>query len=235
MKRLLFIFAINVFALSCSAQAGSQQEIKNDQLDSIVALINLEFNTQEEFLLKFKTSQSNWEKSTLSDLDMQFPIENKEVYGSAYTACRKALLNAKIKRRIAFLQQWTDGVLEGDVCSGSMPITKDTISIRDRELNKILEQDTIVFDENYSLQDFVKLIDIKRGVLKLRELPSGKNAHYNPIASNRFQNKTEDIPSGNYALEIRYGFESRDNKIIKKTIRIHNKAIKTKATDTKRM
>lgn len=88
----------------------------------------------------------------------------------------------------------------------------------DETLTKFLKQDTIVFDQTYSLQDFVNMIDIEKGILKLRALPSGKLETYNPITSNKFDHDINEVPSGVYLMDLRYGFHLKTYKRIEKTI-----------------
>ncbi len=95
-----------------------------------------------------------------------------------------------------------------------------TKSAQDEKIDEVLQRDTIVFDKTYSLQEFVDLFEIKKGILRLRELPSGKLKHYNTINAGVFENELTDISEGVYFLDLRYGFEIRQTKMIRKTIRI---------------
>ena len=88
------------------------------------------------------------------------------------------------------------------------------------QLDLILKQDTIVFDKKNTLEDFIKLINVENGVLKLRELPGGILAYTSAIKSNKFENDPGVIPLGSYSLTMQYGFKSKKVKTIKKTIRI---------------
>jgi len=229
MKDILYILIISAFALSCSSQKNYHQEIQNDHLDSVIALINLEFKSDEEFLKKLAISQRNWEQSILSDLDLIYPKANKEEYGSSYLSCVKRILNWEIKNRVALLEKWTNGISEGELCNGSIPINKFEVpatgNIKNEKLNHILKADTIVFDHKYSLQDFVNFIEIKKGKLELKGLPSGKVVHYNPITSNEFENDINEVPSGVYIMDLRYDFDLKPYKRIYKPIRINRKKV----------
>ena len=53
---------------------------------------------------------------------MIYPEIDKEIYGSLFSTCQKTKLEEAILKRIEFLQQWTNGLPEGKICSGSIPI-----------------------------------------------------------------------------------------------------------------
>lgn len=148
MRELLTILIISSFTLSCCSQAEYYQEINHEQLDAVIALINVEYKTDKQFLEKLDISQRAWQKATLSDLDLVYPEPDKSEYGSVYPICQQKYLDSEINKRILFLEQWIDGVQEGELCTGSIPINSEFIDTtfikKEDKLNGILKRDTIV-------------------------------------------------------------------------------------------
>ncbi len=220
-------------AFGCSSQTTQKGYAldKNSypQLDSLITKIIQLNKSDVNFIIQLEESQNSWEKYVLSDLSMRFPSENKTIYGSIYPSCRKIILDAQVKQRITFLKQWTDGINEGELCSGTIPIIEENeLDHKELErqirLHNIMELDTIVFDKDLSLQEFVKLVDVEQGLLTLRNIKSGKFDLYNPIKSNEFLYETGIIKPAIYSLEIKYGFENKSSntKRIRKYVRIDN-------------
>ncbi len=64
-----------------------------------------------------------WCRFRDAHIDALYPAENKALaYGSAYQRCRRMAIVALTRQRIEQLRQWMNGVAEGDVCAGSLPI-----------------------------------------------------------------------------------------------------------------
>lgn len=77
--------------------------------------------TSPEFLVNLDSSQLAWEKSLEADLEMKFPLSPKRVsYGSVYPMCSSGFEARLIIKRIEFLKEWTNGSIDGEVCSGSV-------------------------------------------------------------------------------------------------------------------
>ncbi len=78
------------------------------------------------FMQKFKAAQNAWAAYRDAQLAALYPHaeEEPQYYGSVYRMCyyieRQQLTTARIKE----LRRWIDGVEEGEVCCGSLPIKK---------------------------------------------------------------------------------------------------------------
>ena len=107
--------------------AGSQANDAQQQLHQMLASLHRLYADDEAFLQALTQAQSQWAASLEADLALKYPLAEKQAaYGSAYPLCLNSYRTGLIEARIAFLQQWLEGVEEGDVCSGSlMPAPAD--------------------------------------------------------------------------------------------------------------
>ncbi len=84
---------------------------------------------QPVFIDNLKASQRLWIKFRDAELKVKFPIgksdDPKFIYGSVYPMCVGHYLAELTRQRTAQLQAWIDGIPEGDVCTGSLPINGD--------------------------------------------------------------------------------------------------------------
>ncbi|MBR9829946.1 MAG: DUF1311 domain-containing protein [Oceanospirillales bacterium] len=79
------------------------------------------YEEDDRFIKAFKESQNNWHKQLELDLKMKFPEENKSsYYGSIFPVCYYTYRMNLVKERIRFLQEWTNGHEQGDICGGSV-------------------------------------------------------------------------------------------------------------------
>ena len=105
---------------------GINFEKADKELNRVYKLIRKVYKNNKEFLLKLKLSELAWKKSRDADMEMRFPLENKQYeYGSAYPMCDSAIETSLTLQRIAYLKQWLVGIEEGDVCSGSIKRPSD--------------------------------------------------------------------------------------------------------------
>ncbi|MGH8086458.1 MAG: lysozyme inhibitor LprI family protein [Lysobacter sp.] len=90
----------------------------------------LELHADEpQFIANLKTAQRLWIQFRDAELAMKFPVAEGErpqvLYGSVYPMCRQQYLTQLTRQRTAHLRAWLEGIAEGDVCTGSLPITQD--------------------------------------------------------------------------------------------------------------
>jgi len=91
------------------------------ELNRVYKLIQKAYKNDKEFLSKLKKSQLAWIKLRDADIEMRFPMENKQLeYGSVYPMCHDLTETTLTLQRVEYLKQWLTGIEEGDVCSGSI-------------------------------------------------------------------------------------------------------------------
>jgi uncharacterized protein YecT (DUF1311 family) len=95
---------------------------KADQaLNATYSRVRKDYAQDPRFLAKLKQAQLAWIAFRDAHLQARFPKADKQTgYGSAYPACRCALLAELTEQRVKQLQIWLDGIPEGDVCNGSV-------------------------------------------------------------------------------------------------------------------
>ncbi|NVK55333.1 MAG: DUF1311 domain-containing protein [Alteromonadaceae bacterium] len=138
-KRLLLLSALflafNVSAQNlslCLQKAQTQFEMNqceginlaavNTELARVMARIQSVYKASSpELLAELELSHKAWQASLQANLAMKFPLQDKRLnYGSVYPMCASAFEAKLVAQRIEFLKEWTVGVEEGEVCSGSV-------------------------------------------------------------------------------------------------------------------
>ena len=118
---------------SCQTQAKNQVEINqcgagNQQaaereLNVAYQAVLKKMAADKEFLVKFRAAQRAWLKWRDAEMAAIYPADNPQSeYGSVFPMCWSAQLAELDRERTRQLRRWIDGVAEGDVCSGSVPI-----------------------------------------------------------------------------------------------------------------
>ncbi|AZG74781.1 lysozyme inhibitor LprI family protein [Shewanella livingstonensis] len=145
MKKLSSLIILSIFLSSsacssevdiCLEKAQTQREMtlcqgvnltKADaELNRVYNLIRKVYADDKEFLSKLKASQLAWIKLRDADLEMSFPLADKQLqYGSIYRMCAMGIETKQTLQRVEYLKKWLAGVKEGDVCSGSIKGTDD--------------------------------------------------------------------------------------------------------------
>jgi len=129
-----FCFTLIVFGEEvndCLENAVTQSEMNHcegvnfdkadAELNRVYKLIRKVYKDDKEFLSKLKKSQLAWIKSRDADMEMRFPLEDKQSqYGSVFPMCNSIIEITLTLQRIEYLKQWLEGIEEGDVCSGSI-------------------------------------------------------------------------------------------------------------------
>lgn len=127
MKIVFALFVWVTIFSNCQSQTKESQTpiktiITSPEMDSLLAVISSINQGDPEFLSKMETSQLRWQESILADFDMRFPKSDKREYGSIFATCYQLFIEESIDNRMDILREWTEGVAEGNVCSGSVPI-----------------------------------------------------------------------------------------------------------------
>ena len=108
--------------LSKSSMQSLQKADKD--LNSIYQKILTNYKSDALFIKNLKAAQKVWIQFRDAEIKMKYPDRGPGYYGSSLPMC-KADYQAELTRdRIKTLQQWIDGVEEGDVCAGSVKMKK---------------------------------------------------------------------------------------------------------------
>lgn len=103
------------------------------ELNRVYNLIRKVYADDKVFLSKLKASQLAWIKLRDADLEMSFPLEDKQLqYGSVYRMCAMDIETKQTLQRVEYLKKWLAGAKEGNVCSGSIK--------RPDDINKALKK-----------------------------------------------------------------------------------------------
>ena len=113
--------------LFSQTQSDMNKEICEDmlkiekELENVVKKIREKYQNDSLFLTKLELSQKRWIQYRESQIELKFPAEDKQLeYGSLYPVCY-CLEKIKItEQRIKYLKMWVHGVIEGNVCPGSV-------------------------------------------------------------------------------------------------------------------
>ena len=119
-------------ALFSQSQGALNEEICDDmvtvekELENVVEKIRKKYYNDTLFLNKLEISQKSWIKYRESQIELKFPAKDKYFeYGSLYPTCY-CLEKIKITElRIQDLKMWVNGVIEGNVCPGSVLIEQE--------------------------------------------------------------------------------------------------------------
>lgn len=103
--------------------AGQDYELADAELNRVYKKIKDLYQDDPVFLERLKQAQRAWIKLRDADFALKYPYADQpRYYGSLLPLC-SADFKAEITwQRVAFLQQWLDGVEAGDACSGSIRI-----------------------------------------------------------------------------------------------------------------
>lgn len=112
-----------------NACAAGMYKEEDDKLNRVYQEILKKFKDDTAFIKKFREAQRAWLKFRDAQFEAMFPqildSRGQYNYGSIFPMCA-GLYKAKLTQsRVEELRLWLDGIDEGDVCSGSLPIKKD--------------------------------------------------------------------------------------------------------------
>ena len=101
--------------------AGLDLKSAAAKLQRVLAEIRKHHKHGPEFLEKLDKSQKVWSSLVDSNLEMLYPLKNKQKnYGTVFTMCSAFDRTGFIIQRVAFLKKWLVGHGDGEVCWGSV-------------------------------------------------------------------------------------------------------------------
>jgi uncharacterized protein YecT (DUF1311 family) len=131
MKRVIvFVFALLMMKMSfAQTQLELNKKAQDDfskadnELNIVFKKISTEYKDDTLFIKNLKAAQKIWIQFRDAEMKMKFPDANE--YGSVLPMCWSMYKEQLTRDRIKTLNEWLNGVPEGDVCSGSAKIRKD--------------------------------------------------------------------------------------------------------------
>jgi uncharacterized protein YecT (DUF1311 family) len=127
----LFLFVnINSFG---QTQSEMNRDAANDyhkaqrELDSVYNKILKEYKKDTTFIKYLKKAQRLWVQLRQAEMEAKYPDrpDNEGIYyGSVLPMCWALYMTELTKERTEKLKEWLIGTEEGDVCSGTVQITK---------------------------------------------------------------------------------------------------------------
>lgn len=103
-------------------KAYNDYKKSDKELNGIYQQILKQYAKETQFIKKIKNAQRLWVQ--LRDADVAAKYPQPGTYGSVAPMCESIYLEELTKDRIKHLKVWIMGIVEGDVCSGSVK-TKD--------------------------------------------------------------------------------------------------------------
>ena len=126
MKKILIIFILILSQQIISQTQGEMNDKANidyvkadNKLNSIYNQILIEYNSDSQFIQNLKKAQRIWIDFRDAEVEMKYPSIDKSEYGSVFPMCRWMYLTELTEMRIIKLDEWINGIEEGDVCMGS--------------------------------------------------------------------------------------------------------------------
>lgn len=99
---------------ACAEKEAAEQELKRTYREILG-----KYHADRAFIKSFKNAQRAWLSYRDAHVRSLYPHENSAEYGTVYSMCRCSSLAEITVNRIRELEQWTQGVELGDVCTGS--------------------------------------------------------------------------------------------------------------------
>lgn len=126
---LLLFFILGSFSLVAGqshTEAKAQLEISEQKMDSIFNAVIEQYEDDPDFIASLKKAQNAWINFRDAHLESIYPGKNKRIeYGSIYSFCASNLLAKLNNQRTEQLKTWLEGTEEGDVCAGSIELTRE--------------------------------------------------------------------------------------------------------------
>jgi len=189
MRKTLSILILLTLAFGLSGQTQKKlddeiydsYQVIDKELNNTYQLILKDYSSDTLFINRLRESQRNWLKFRDSEILMLFPNIDKNEYGTTYTMCKYQALIELTQSRIETLQKWTNGTIEGDVCSGSIKtkeINDDIIQINNSIWIKLLNN-AILF------KDF-KTDELNAKIFSIDNLPGSAGFPNGEVTSDIF-------------------------------------------------
>lgn len=132
MYRLKILMLFTALIMAFNAKSQSQSEINTSaqsyyekadaKLNQVYNAILKEYSSNEEFVENLKRSERIWIEFRDAELLVKYPKNDGTRNGSVFPTCYYYYLAELTEARTKTLQQWLDGAMQGDVCSGSIKI-----------------------------------------------------------------------------------------------------------------
>ena len=103
--------------------AGLEYRVADDELNQTYQAVLVKHADDETFLARLRDAQRAWIAFRDAEMEALFPHQDEPgYYGSVFPMCWAQQLASLTRERTAKLRRWLEGVQEGNVCSGSLPI-----------------------------------------------------------------------------------------------------------------
>lgn len=107
-------------------EARTQLEISEQKMDSVFTAVIEQYEDEPDFIASLKKAQKAWINFRDAHLESIYPGKNKRFeYGSVYPFCASNFLAKLNNQRTEQLKTWLEGTKEGDVCAGSIELTRE--------------------------------------------------------------------------------------------------------------
>ena len=101
-------------------QATSKFKKQDKELNKVYKQILNEYSADTVFIKTLKYSQKIWIRFRDAEVKMRYP--EIDYAGTATLMCQAQLMEEITKARIKTLKVWLTGIIEGDVCSGTVKV-----------------------------------------------------------------------------------------------------------------
>lgn len=127
MRQILISFCILISSYGFSQSQGDYNKTFGDsykkadkELNEVYKTILTNYKYDTLFIENLKKSQRIWITFRDAELKVKYPETEPGYYGSVYPMCVSTYLEQLTRERIKTLNQWIEGIEEGDVCAGSV-------------------------------------------------------------------------------------------------------------------
>ena len=118
---MLFICLFGQNQSELNNKAKAEYQMVDEELNRVYQKILQDCRNDTIFIKSMKEAQRQWIKFRDAQVKMKYP-SYPDSDESVLPMCRNYYLKELTTNRIKELNQWIDGVEEGDVCSGSIKI-----------------------------------------------------------------------------------------------------------------
>lgn len=127
------IFIVAVLVALPSAYASQSQDDMNraacadqknaeQKLNKVYAQILTKYHADKAFIKYMKQSQRAWLAYRQARVKSLYPHKNSAEYGTVYPMCHCNGITEMTVARVGELEQWTEGIEIGDVCTGTRSV-----------------------------------------------------------------------------------------------------------------
>jgi uncharacterized protein YecT (DUF1311 family) len=120
---MFFLSLINVFGQTqqkLNSEAKLEFEKVDKELNRVYSKLLADYKVDTVFIKALREAQRQWLKFRDAQVKMKFPPRNSNE--SVLPMCRNYYLSELTNNRIKELNQWVEGIDEGDVCFGSIKV-----------------------------------------------------------------------------------------------------------------